>query len=178
MRRLKLIDGYFTLETKDRALDDERLCDSCGNTGCSIRQILNRLRVNRFNAVPNIKRCESFVPILEFRDHSGCEDAFNTFRLGGAWAKRVVPGTLVSLRNSTANWSLVAVIEGIHSGPFNKIAPVFAGDNHLAIAAERDGKPFDLEQVMTKLYGGHRFNNRSTVTVLEMRSIDGVRVQG
>lgn len=178
MKRVKKIGSYYTLETPARAEETDLLCDQCGNLDCSIRLIVQRIKVNRFNARVSITRCESFVPILKFSDTAGLSGEFNTFRLGGAWAKRVSVGDVVLLQNGQGEAIDYATVCDTHIGSFSDMAHEYGVDNHLAINAEISGTPFDLAQVMTKLYGAHRFSLNSTVSVIELRRRDGVGEEG
>ena len=179
MRRVKRIGNFHTLETKARAEETDLLCDQCGNVECSIRGIINRVKINRFNAKLAVIRCESFLPSLDFRDGAGMDSDFNTFRLGGAWATRVGPGNLVNLR-SAVDGSILGVAEVIrtHVGPFTGMAAEFGADNHLAIDAAINDRDFDLAKVMRECYGGHRFNVDSTVSVIELRRIHAASEEG
>ena len=174
MKRLKKIENYWTLETSQRSTETELLCDSCGNKDCSLRLIISRVKINRFNAKVAVTRCESFIPVLTFRDAAGTEEEFNTFRLGAAWAKRVDKGDLVALHTTDGAHIAYAEVVDTHSGPFKAMSDQFGIDNHLSIQAEVAGEVFDLEKIMTACYGGHRFNNQSNVTVIELRRINGV----
>lgn len=171
MKRVKKHGSYFTLESRKLAESTERLCDQCGNAECSVRAILRRIAVNRYNAKIQVLRCDSFIPQLEFRDPSGCAGEFNTFRLGGAWASRVVPGQLVSLACNARDWQLPAEVTYVDVGPFEEMRAKYGVDNHLAIDAEISGKPFDLAKVMRECYGGHRFNESSVVSVIGLKEL-------
>lgn len=178
MRRVKRFDTYHTLETKDRAALTDSLCDYCGNQECSIRLIMRRIKINRFNAKTAVTRCESYMAIIEFRDPAGLELEFNTFRLGAAWAKRVAPGDVVALKQTGGEIFGTAEVIVTHVGHFPEMNHKHGVDNHLAIAAEVEGKPFDLAKVLTESYGGHRFNIDSTVSVIELRRNDAVGEEG
>lgn len=178
MRRIKRINGYFTLEKGGRAEETDQLCDQCGNSECSIRMIVNRVKINRFNAKLAVIRCEAFIPSLDFRDTAGMGSEFNTFRLGAAWAKRVQPGDLVNLRDTSGNVVGVAEVTAVDYGAFPEMDKLHSVDNHLAIDAELQGKDFCMEKTMTEVYGGHRFNAQSTVSVISLRRIDGTGEEG
>lgn len=173
MRRIKRIEGGYTLETPARASEVDTLCDQCGNMECSIRGIVNRLKVNRFNAVIAITRCASFVPVLQFLDPRGLDGEFNTFRLGGAWARRVQPGDRVALVGKAAFIAYAKVIN-THAGKFTDMDKHYGIDNHLMIDAALSGVDLVLESVMSSIYGKHRFTPASTVSVIELRREDGV----
>lgn len=172
MQRVKRIDGYYTLENKGGADKLELLCDQCGISECSIRMVLTKLKINRFNAKLAVKRCESFIPRLEFRDNAGMEAEFNTFRLGGAWFTRVAVGQLVNLSNPLNGWQAVAEVTGVHRGTFAEMARLYGADNHLAIDAELSERDFSLADVMRQCYGPQRFSEQSTVTVIQLRRVD------
>jgi hypothetical protein len=176
--RVKKVNGYYTLETKDRAEKTELLCDQCGISDCSIRAILNRVKINRYNAKLSITKCQAFLPSLDFRDAKGMEDEFNTFRLGGAWGDRLEAGQMVNLRSTKGEVIGVAEVTGVHKGVFTEMSKRFGADNHLSIDAEVNGQEFNLGKVMTECYGGHRFNVNSIVTVIEMRRVHGAGEKG
>ncbi len=178
MRVKRMPDGYYTLETKDRAGKNDLLCDQCGVADCSIRMILKRVKINRFNAKLAVIRCQAFMPSLDFREAKGMEDEFNTFRLGGAWADRLAVGQQVNLRSTKGEVIGVAEVIGVHKGPFKQMEREFGADNHLSIDAEVNGQEFSLEKVMTECYGGHRFKVDSPVTVIQMRRVDGDAEEG
>lgn len=145
---------------------------------CSVRGILNRIKVNRFNAKLAVTRCESFVAILTFRDAVGMASEFNTFRLSGAWAKRVAPGDVVALQHAAGDLIGYAKVVETHAGKFRDMEREFGINNHMVIDAEVRGESCDLAKVMTECYGGHRFNPEGTVSVIELRRIDGIGEEG
>jgi hypothetical protein len=171
MKRVKRIDNYYTLETKQRSAETDLLCDMCGNGECSIRMILGRVKINRFNAKLAVTRCEAYIPTLDFRDALGMDSEFNTFRLSGAWASRVAPGTLVNLRKTDGSHIGVAEVVQTHVGLFTDMDQQFGAGNHMAIYAEVEGEDFSLGKVMRDAYGGHRFHEDSTVSVIELKRI-------
>lgn len=178
MRRFKMLgDTRYTLETPARAEVRDLLCDQCGRDACSVRMIMKRIWHNRFGADLAVTRCASFVPVLEFRNGAGLDaPEFNTFRLGGAWAKRVVNGSIMRL--NYPGGVRFARVKSVTTGPFSVMSKEFGIDNHLAIEASALGMEIDLEAVMTECYGKHRFNSSSTVAVIEMEGIDGGLEEG
>lgn len=178
MRRIKRVEDTFTLESKARLEETDQLCDQCGNSECSVRAIMKRLAVNRYNARVSVLSCKSYIPTFDFRDDAGLEGMFNTFRLGGAWAERVAPGTLVNLRRTDGTHIGEAEVIATHVGLFEEMNAKFGFDNHLAIDAEVRGEEFDLEKVMRECYGGHRFSAGSLVSVIELKRINGVTEKG
>jgi hypothetical protein len=179
MKRVKKQENFFTLETADRALETDLLCDQCGNQECSLRLIINRVRINRFNAKLNVTRCESFVPILTFRDDAGLAGEFNTFRAGAAWVDRVGPGDLVALQSTAGAFIGYAKVRQSHVGTFEEMDKRFGSDNHLAIDAAVSGKElFSLFDIMIQSYGKNRFSAKSNVSVIELRRLDGNEEEG
>lgn len=178
MKRVKKVGNSFTLESAARADETDLLCDQCGNEDCSLRVIINRVRINRFNAKLAVIKCQSFMPILVFRDAAGLGSEFNTFRLSGAWAKRLDPGDIVALHVAKGQTIGLAEVIAVRAGCFTEMSAEFGADNHLAIDAEVNGLEFDLGKVMAECYGGHRFNTSSTVSVIDLRRTDGVSEEG
>lgn len=166
----RLGSGHFTLLNAELAGKRENLCDQCGAIECTINLILHRLKVNKQNASVEVKTCKSFRPVLDFRDPAGTEFAFNTFRLGMAWSRRVFSNDVVALRGPKGLYGEAKVL-GTHSGPFAAMREQFGDDNHLAIAAAVAEQDFDLESVMRKNYGPNRFSASSNVSVIYLERL-------
>jgi hypothetical protein len=173
MRRVKLTDEGHTLEDNKRLSQEDALCDHCGDKDCSIGKIMARLKQNRFQARTEVISCKSFIPVLSFQSNAGMAGTFNTFRLGGAWAERVAPGSEVSLTRSGGMEICRARVIEVHKGSFPEMAAVHAVYNHLAIEAEFNGEEFDMEQVMRQVYGPNRFGPNGVVSVIYLRREDG-----
>ncbi|QNK01763.1 hypothetical protein [Dyella telluris] len=173
MKRLKRLEsGKYTLERRQVLEQFESLCERCGNVECSIRGILTRLEENKVGAKLGLLECESFLVRIEFRDPAGLHGDFNTFRVGAAWGARVVEGQTVALSMAGGEEIGRAVVKQVHTGSFAAMNEKFGVDNHLSIAAAVEGEDLDLEEVMRKNYGPHRFNRETTCTVIYMERIE------
>lgn len=166
MKRVKrLEEGYYTLESAAAVESVEILCRQCGHSECSIGAIMKRLEVNRYNAVLSVAKCKSFVPVLDFIDASGTESAFNTFRLGAAWAARVEVDQKVAITHNKKPLGYAKVVS-VHSGLLSVMLEEHGIDNHLSIAAAINGEEFDLGAEIQKIYGPHRAGQGSLCTVI------------
>lgn len=164
--------GYYTLLPLDQGEDREALCEGCGLESCVMRQVMRRVEVNKYNAIVRVKSCQSFQPILDFRDQAGTAGQFNTFRLGRAWEQRLKRGDIVALRGSDKEIFGKACVKALHSGLFSVLNELYGSDNHSAIAAELAGKDFDLGRVMKNCYGSTRFTEDRVVSVIYLERLN------
>lgn len=97
---------------------------------------------------------------------------FNTFRLGGAWAKRVQPGDKVGLLDKK-QMRLVgfATVTGVHRGKLNELSPLHGCRNHNQKHLPSDGAGERVIAAMVKRYGPHKCRDNSLVTVIELKEI-------
>jgi hypothetical protein len=169
MRSLRrLPDGSYTIDPA-KELDRDNLCNFCGFDDCSIRAIHDRLRENKFGAKLRIITCKTFIPVLEFRQPLGLQGSFNTFRLGGGWAKRLVPEQVVSLSGP----SLVASarVREVHLGTFNEMNARFGPQNHMMIHATKEKLDWSLDKIMLSNYGPRVFNPEGPVSVIALERV-------
>jgi hypothetical protein len=171
-RKLKKIDGYFTLEgTKNASERGETLCDHCAYHDCSVRNRIRALTVNQQNAIPEIRACKSLVPILVFQDQSGMEGEFNTLRMGRAWQERLERGSPVALARNDNTLFGAAVVELIVVDTLSSLIDLHGTDNHLAIDARRRGESIDLLKVMVRCYGTNRAKPDQPATAIYLRRL-------
>lgn len=103
----------------------------------------------------------------------GIEGRFNTFRLGGAWAKRIEAGETVLLIDAKEHQVIAkATVEGVVKGKLEDLAREHAAGNHNQQGLEPEGAPERLIAAMMKRYGPHRAGHNSTVTVIFLRMND------
>lgn len=92
-----------------------------------------------------------FVPPLV-----GLENQFNTFRVGGALAKRIACGDAVFLMNEKTKVVFGrAEVERIEVGPLWDLCVAYAYRNHLELTNDPVGAPERLFAYIQKLYGPH-----------------------
>lgn len=109
--------------------------------------------------------------IVEFAPPmSGLEGEFNTFRLGGAWAKRVQPGDRVMLMDKKASALLgYAEIVAVNVGKLSEMGAMHGFRNHNQKHLPAAGAGERVVAAMIKRYGPNRCSETSTVTVLDMK---------
>lgn len=101
------------------------------------------------------------------------DEEFNTFRLGGAWAKRIKPGDRVGLLDKKQMLLIgYAIIAGVHRGRLSELSALHACRNHNQKHLPCDGAGERLTAAMVKRYGPHRCGENSIVTVIELRRTD------
>lgn len=100
------------------------------------------------------------------------EGEFNTFRLGGAWAKRIKPGDRVGLLDKK-RMCLVgyATVTGVHRGKLNELSPMHGRHNHNQKHLPGEGAGERVVAAMIKRYGPHKCRDTSLVTVIELKEI-------
>lgn len=111
------------------------------------------------------------VRVIEFSPPmEGIEGEFNTFRLGGAWAKRVVPGDTVWLMDKKQFLIFgSATVTEIHVGKLNEMSDLYACHNHNQKGLDPEGANKRLITNMIKRYGPNMCDENKRVTVICMR---------
>lgn len=112
--------------------------------------------------------------IVEFAPPmSGIEGEFNTFRLGGAWVKRVEVGDKIALMDKK-ECALIgyAVITGVHKGKLRDMSAQHGFHNHNQRHLPVEGAGERVIAAMQKRYGPNRCTENSIVTVLDMRRLE------
>lgn len=103
----------------------------------------------------------------------GLEGNFNTFRLGGTWAKRLTTGDKVLLMNKPqAAIFATAVVERVLVGKLCDLAPEHAAMNHNQKGIDVAEAPERLISAMKKRYGPHRCSDNSRCSVIYLRVSD------
>ncbi|UKL14968.1 hypothetical protein hairong_063 [Pseudomonas phage hairong] len=151
LRTLRFTEDGYRMKTG--------LCAHCGhNELCSVQSDVRQ-------------ECYAFQPSLMFQSLAGTELSFNTFRLGGAWAKRVLPGRIVGLVDKNGKKLDEAVIEGIRVGPRDLMIEEHARMNHLMIASGSTQPIRDLRRKLTNLYGPNYLARADLMSVIYLRRI-------
>lgn len=112
--------------------------------------------------------------VIEFAPPmSGLEGEFNTFRLGGAWAKRTIPGERLLLidkkQSAVLGWGLVSAV---HVGTLTEMSALHGSRNHNQKGLDPEGAGERVIAAMKKRYGPHKVNDNSKVTVIELKRIE------
>lgn len=112
--------------------------------------------------------------IIEFASPMfGIEGEFNTFRLSGAWAKRVEPGSKVILMNKK-EYSLMgwAEVTAVHVGRLDALSALHGFRNHNQKHLPPEGAKDRLIAAMVKRYGPNKCGHHSRVTVIDLKCIE------
>ncbi len=92
-----------------------------------------------------------FIPPVE-----GVDKVFNTFRLGGAFAKRLKDGDEVLLMDEKNKVVFgKAQVTQVITGQLGELCLIHAKDNHREIAADPVTAPERLFKYLQKIYGPH-----------------------
>jgi len=108
-----------------------------------------------------------------FPPMTGLENSFNTFRLGGAWAKRISDGDRVLLLDKRRSETFAEAIVGeVVVGKLAELAAVHAKHNHNQKALDEQGAPERLITAMMKRYGPNKCGENSRCTVIYLKVCD------
>lgn len=130
------------------------LCEACGNcVDCPIKR-------------DNVQACTEYQPVIAFKSFNGTEADFNTFRLGGAWSKRVKPGDTVGLINREGEKVGEALVKAVHCDEKSKMLDQHAHHNHLILASKHHNPPQELKRLIRNLYGPNFLEKASLMTVI------------
>lgn len=181
MRRLKRVQTEagiaFTLETERERAKNNLLCDYCawkreapGYPACSIFEQVRE--VQKKGAVPMIRVCAQYQPVITFQKTGGLEGRFNTFRLGVAWFNRLTPGVVVGMANAKddAIFGKARVIEVIH-GPYEEMIDKHAYKNHLLVGLEPEDAAAKMKEIIPKSYGPLVVARASVLSVIYLQNL-------
>lgn len=152
-RGIKLDGSHFVAT-------DRVLCERCHHPVCSDYAAL---------------RCEDYSSALKFKPPLRGFDkpSFNTFRLGGAWAKRLRVGSIVALIDSKTDSAFAhARVTDVKVGNKHEMARLYGKDNHTMQALN---VTTDIEEAMLKRLkatsGSMIYNSTDTATVIYLEKI-------
>ena len=142
MRRVQFVEDEDSRYYASKA----ELCAYCGALPtCSLR----KSKQQQWRGLLQ-KACEAFLPILAFSQPKGLEREFNTFRMGTAWAKRLVPGSLVALMDTKRDEIIgQAKVTALFTGDKREMAKAYGEDNHILLS--RGIKGLEAEAAMLKV---------------------------
>ena len=147
-KRIKRDGKHFTVEPRS-ALDRQHImiCDNCAREKCRIYNYMNRQISDGYSM--KVMECESFIPALGFSVLDGLDLPYwNTIRVGGAWANRLLPKHVVAIID-TKNSKVVghARVESTHAGTLSQMVEKHARMNHAMKHEVMHGKtlPVDSE---------------------------------
>lgn len=104
---------------------------------------------------------------------TGFEDTFNTVRLGGAWAKRLVGGERVYLVDKPKSAVFgTAIVESVVKGKLCDLAPLHAANNHNQKGLDPVGAPDRFIAGVMKRYGPQKVRDNSLCTVIYLRLLN------
>lgn len=112
--------------------------------------------------------------IIEFAEPVlGIEGEFNTFRLGGAWAKRVQPGdTVILMSKKECGVICRATVVAVHVGRLDELGALYGFRNHNQKHLPVEGAGERITAAMVKRYGPQKCRDTSRVTVIELKRIE------
>lgn len=159
MRGVQFLDGIYSKRTGD-------LCERCGNYNhCDDSSANDVLGIELV-----VSRCERFSPILLFVNPAGTEEEFTTIRLGEAWSKRVLPGSVVTLTDKATVYGKAEVTH-VRTGSKENMIIESIWTNHLML--EFQGTVEERIERMTKIvrnsYGNLIWKNNRKATILHLR---------
>lgn len=134
------------------------LCDKCGN--CNVCYLA-------------VQECDKFKPTIGFVPPLGqLTGSFNTIRLGAAWKKRGVQGTVVTLVNTKSKEIIGdAIITGIYVDEKDTIALKHGKNNHLLkpkkLGADEAAK--EIKRILVNCYGKLYYNHAKKLTAIRLR---------
>lgn len=135
------------------------LCDSCGHAAsCTVRN-------------DTLQLCSEYQPVLAFKSLAGTEGAFNTFRLGGAWFRRIKLAQHLGLLNHLCEKVGDAEVVGLDCGSKEDMLMRFAAGNHLMIAAQPADPVAELTRKIRNLYGPNFMARAELMTVIHLRRL-------
>ena len=103
----------------------------------------------------------------------GAESDFNTFRLGGFYAKCLLPGETIYLLSEREKIIFgSARVESIDVGRLDDMCRLHAHRNHTELANDPNGAPKRLYQTLSKIYGPHIVLPTKKATVIFLKRLE------
>lgn len=103
----------------------------------------------------------------------GIAGEFNTFRLGGAWSRRLQPGERVALLDKKEMRLIgFATVAGVHTGKLDAMSAQHGFRNHNQKHLPTEGAGERVVQAMIKRYGPQKCRDTSLVTVIELKEFE------
>lgn len=100
----------------------------------------------------------------------GVEGEFNTFRIGGFYAKHLSPGETIFLLNEKEKIVFgKAKVKAVDVGSLGEMLLIHSAGNHTELANDPATAPERLVRTVQKIYGPHiaTLNKKTTVITLE-----------
>jgi hypothetical protein len=112
-------------------------------------------------------RVINFIPPI-----IGTEGEFNTFRLGGFYAKRLQPDEEIFLLNEKEKtvFGLTRVVK-VETGPLGEMCLIHAHSNHSQLADDPVMAPERLYKKLERIYGPHIVSATKKCTVIYLTRI-------
>lgn len=104
----------------------------------------------------------------------GTEGEFNTFRLGGFYAKSLSVGEEVFLLNEKERLVFgKAVVTGVETGKLGEMCAIHGDKNHTELEVSGDGRSAErLFHLLQKIHGPHIATPTKKTTVIYMRRLE------
>lgn len=130
------------------------LCESCGDEPrCVIRNGM-RFQSQAYGVEASVLGCGVYVPVLTFKDDTGIDRTFNTFRRGAGWYRRVAIGTKVRMfSNAIEDFVADGVVVERYLGPLGTLLGNHASMNHLMRDGMYEDADIRLHKILVGLYG-------------------------
>lgn len=169
--------AVFTLKPLS-AIDKPTLCNQCarlagfdGFQACGVNE--NQIEeLKELGIFTEVTYCRKHEPIISFYPPLlGFEGDFNTFRPGGAWAKRLQEGQVIGLLDAKKE-SLFGKAEviSVESGNTLIMLNKHAKANHLMLDCKSDYSD-KLFKVLHQIYGPRIIYAKSEVSVISLSRI-------
>lgn len=153
--------GYTTLTKAQSGIKE--LCEFCSFESCKIRKQLKRVG-GRISIT--LTECMDYQFPLVFRDISGTDGLFNTFRLGSAWSKRLVTGNKVGLVDGDLKVFGTASVTSVMLLDRKEALSRHSYRNHLMLDKNRFKASELLSKVLRNNYGKLVYNNCEVISVI------------
>lgn len=172
LKRVRIGDNGWTLRSpkEDRT---SNLCFYCTlEETCEVAEKMRRITAKHSQIIA-VTDCLVYRPAIMFRRPLiGLENAFNTFRLGAAFARRVKIGMKVALWDAQGDNEIgVAEVIEVTTGRYSEIAGQHARYNHTQLDLPPEDAPENLFKVMQRSYGTTYCTPDRVVSVLYLRRL-------